>query len=65
MDNFRRFAGEASKAPPVVAETPVVVGTGSDSGQFETPVPPADAAAVAAGIISAGEKRRGKFDGFS
>jgi hypothetical protein len=88
MYNFRRFAGEELKAPPVVAETPVV-GTGSDSAQFETVVPLADAVAVAAGIIAAGrarvggrtlstrmsplaeaivaagEKRRGKFDGFS
>jgi hypothetical protein len=88
MDNFRRSAGEASKAPPVVAETPVV-GIGGDSAQFETVVPPTDARALAAAIIAAGkarvsgrtlstkmsplaeaivaagEKRRGKFDGFS
>jgi hypothetical protein len=88
MDNFRRFAGETLNAPPVVAETPVV-GTGSDSAQFETVVPPTDARALAAAIIAAGnarvsgqilstkllataqaivaagEKRRGKFDGFS
>jgi hypothetical protein len=64
MDNFKRFAGEALKAPPVVAEPPVV-GAGSDSPQFETPVRPADAATLAARIIAAGEKRRGKSEGFS
>jgi hypothetical protein len=88
MYNFRKIVEQALKAPPIVAETPVV-GAGSDSAQFETPVPLADAAAVAAGIIAAGkarisghtlstkmspladaivaagEKRRGRFDGFS
>jgi hypothetical protein len=88
MHDFRKLAGETLNAPPVVTETPVV-GTGSDSAQFETVVPPTDARALAAAIIAAGkdrvsghtlstklsplaeaivaagEKRRGKFDGFS
>jgi hypothetical protein len=51
-----RQQAEAPTAPPVVVETPVV-GTGSDSAQFETVVPRADAAAVAAGIIAAGKAR--------
>jgi hypothetical protein len=58
MDNFRRFAGEALKTPPVVAETPVV-GTGSDATEFETLIPRDDAAALAAAIIAAGDARRG------
>ena len=88
MYDFRKLVEQALEAPPVVAETPVV-GTGSDTGQFETVVPPTDARALAAAIIAAGkarvsgrtlstklspladaivaagEKRRGKFDGFS
>jgi hypothetical protein len=88
MHDFLKLAGAALKAPPVVAETPVV-GIGSDSAQFETVVPPTDARALAAAIIAAGkarvsghtlsaklspladaivtagEKRRGKFDGFN
>ena len=83
-----RQQADAPTAPPLVAETPVV-GIGSDTGQFETIVPPTDARALAAAIIAAGkarvsgqtlstklspladaiaaagEKRRGKFDGFS
>jgi hypothetical protein len=47
---------QALKAAPAVAETPVV-GTGSDTGQFETVIPPTDARALAAAIIAAGKAR--------
>jgi hypothetical protein len=58
MYDFRKLADETSKAPPVVAETPVV-GTGSDATEFETVIPLADVGPLAAAIIAAGNARRG------
>jgi hypothetical protein len=56
MHDFRKLVGQALKAATVVAETPVV-GIGSDSSQFETVVPLADARALAMAIIAAGKAR--------
>jgi uncharacterized membrane protein YebE (DUF533 family) len=56
MHDFRKLVGQALKAATVVADTPVV-GTGSDSAQFETVIPPTDAGALAAAIIAAGKAR--------
>jgi hypothetical protein len=58
-ENFVRLIrqqAEAPTAPPLVAETPVV-GTGSDTGQLETVIPPTDARALAVAIIAAGKAR--------
>jgi hypothetical protein len=96
MFDFKKLAGLTPKEPALLTprESPAVAappgpGTGSDSAQFETLVPPTDAAEIAAAIVAAGkarvsghtlstksspladaitaagEKRRGKYDGFS